>query len=90
MITINAKISPKAKKNELVWVDENNLKIKVTAAQERGRANKAVIDLLSASFNIPKNSVRIIRGKKSRAKLIEIDIEKYKVYNGMGGKQISF
>jgi uncharacterized protein YggU (UPF0235/DUF167 family) len=36
------------------------------------KANIELIDLLSSYFNIPKTSVKILKGLKSKRKLIEI------------------
>ena len=37
-----------------------------------GRANKALITLLSDYFEVPKTKINIIYGQKSRKKIIEI------------------
>ena len=39
---------------------------------EDGRANEAVIELLAEHFDVPKGSLRIVRGHTSRQKVIEI------------------
>lgn len=48
------------------------LKVLVTAAPEKGKANEALIKLLSEYFDIPKGVISIIRGETERNKLIEI------------------
>jgi hypothetical protein len=44
----------------------------VKAPPHEGRANAAVIELLSDHFNVPKSRISIIRGFKGKNKLIEI------------------
>lgn len=39
-----------------------------------GRANKAVVEVLAEFYKVKKSSVRIIRGEKSREKVVEVDI----------------
>ena len=46
---------------------------RVTAAPEGGKANDAVIALLAKRLHIPKRSIRIVRGHKSRDKRISIE-----------------
>lgn len=55
-------------KNEEIW------KIKIDAPAEKGKANKRLIEILSDYFKIPKNKIKIIKGRKSRNKIIEIKI----------------
>lgn len=37
-----------------------------------GKANKALIELLAEHFKVPKSSVAIVGGKKSKIKSVEI------------------
>ena len=69
---INARIIPKSSKNEIVNGEDGVVKIKVTSPPVDGKANKAVIDLLSKKLNVPKKNVRIVSGEKSRNKRIRV------------------
>lgn len=74
---ITVKITPKAAKNEIRgWEEdlfgERILKVTVTSPPEKGKANKALIDLLAKHYGMPKNAFSIIRGETSRIKVIEI------------------
>ena len=46
----------------------DELKVRVTAAPEKGQANKAVIDILSKSFKVGKSKVVLQHGETSRHK----------------------
>ena len=48
------------------------LKVSVTAAPERGKANDALIGLLAEALDLPKRDVRVVRGASDARKLIEI------------------
>jgi uncharacterized protein (TIGR00251 family) len=66
------KVIPKASRDRIVgWVG-GRLKIQVTAAPERGRANDAVIGVLSAALGISRSAVRITAGETSPLKTVEI------------------
>lgn len=64
---------PKASRNAVIGIHDGALKIAVTAAPERGKANKAIINMLSKQLKIPKNSIKIVSGETSSRKIIEIN-----------------
>jgi len=72
MKRINIKVIPKARKN-LVCVEDGIFKVYVNSPPVEGRANRAVIEVLSECFNIRKSNIKIIKGEKSRNKVVEID-----------------
>jgi uncharacterized protein len=47
--------------------------VRVAAPPERGRANDAVVDLLASVLGVPSGSVRVVGGRRGRAKIVEID-----------------
>jgi len=70
---LTVKVQPKAKKVGVEKIDEDTYKVRVHAAPEKGAANKEVIVSLAAYFDVPPSTVKIVRGEKSRVKLIEIE-----------------
>jgi uncharacterized protein (TIGR00251 family) len=46
------------------------LKIYVTAVPENGKANKAIINLLSKEWNIAKSNIEIVKGEHDTSKII--------------------
>lgn len=66
-IIVNIKISPNAKKNEIINEGEF-VKVKITAQPIDGKANKALIEFLSKNFKIPKTSIKILKGETSKEK----------------------
>ena len=69
---ICAKVKPSASRNEIKKRADGTYEIFVTAAPEKGKANKAVIDLLADMFEVKRSSVRIVKGATFRNKVIEI------------------
>jgi uncharacterized protein (TIGR00251 family) len=57
-----------------VGIYNGSLKIKVTVAPEKGKANKVVIEALASYFNIKKSQVQIVSGEISRNKVFRLDI----------------
>lgn len=55
-----------------IYLENDIIKVKVREIAENGKANKAIIDLFSKTFKIPKKSINIIRGIKSSSKTIQL------------------
>lgn len=72
-VRLTVHIAPAAKKNEVVGVLGNQLKIRLQAPPIEGRANAALIRYLAERLDLPKNRVRVLHGSASRHKVIEID-----------------
>ncbi|HIP42343.1 MAG TPA: DUF167 domain-containing protein [Aquifex aeolicus] len=71
---INVKVIPKARKEEVKKVSDNQFIVKVKEPPEKGKANERVIELLSEYFGIPKRKIKILRGITGRNKFVEIDL----------------
>ncbi|MCK4735442.1 MAG: DUF167 domain-containing protein [Methanophagales archaeon] len=48
--------------------------VRITAPAASGKANKATIEVLAGFFGVKKRVIRIIRGKKSREKIIDVSL----------------
>ncbi|MCL4679060.1 MAG: DUF167 domain-containing protein [Alphaproteobacteria bacterium] len=78
MARITVKLTPGAKTNAVAgWetdaAGERFLRVSVTAAPEKGKANAALIKLLAKHWEIPKSAIEIVRGETSRVKVIEVE-----------------
>lgn len=65
-------VRPGARADRIVGVLAGALKIEVTAAPEKGKANKAVGALLAKTLGVAPSSVRIKTGAASRRKRVVI------------------
>lgn len=74
---INIKVTPKAKKEyikkEVLSDGQVLYKVYVTAVAEDGKANQAVINLISQTLKIAKSHLKIVRGVTTREKVIKIE-----------------
>ena len=71
------KLTPNAKINKIdgYFTDENNqqyLKVYTTAIAEDNKANNQLIKLIAKEYNIAKSRISLIKGHKSRFKVLEI------------------
>lgn len=69
---LETKIIPGASRTEIVGWLGDSLKIKVAAPPEKGKANQAVIKLLSEKLALAEESITIVRGSTSQRKVFEI------------------
>ena len=66
-------VQPGAARSEFAGRHGDRIKVRLTARAVDGKANEALVAFLSDHFNVPKRSVRIISGLKSRQKRVQID-----------------
>ena len=76
MEIFEVKVKTNASKNEVKLIDNKKFFVKTTATPEKGRANKQVILLLAKFYKISKNQLEIVRGLKSKNKVIKIFYDK--------------
>ena len=71
---LNIRVLPRSSKNEVVGqMRDGVLKIKLTAPPVEGKANEALIEILSEHFKVQKNKIKIVKGLTSRNKIVEIE-----------------
>lgn len=74
-IYLTIKVHPHARNRAVEEVKKGEYKIRVLSPPSGGKANKEVIETLAAYFDIPLSRVKIVRGMKSRHKLVAIEID---------------
>jgi len=57
----------------VLGLDGDLLRARVTALPVEGRANEALLRLLAEALDVPKSSLRIVRGQRSREKLVAVE-----------------
>ena len=67
-IILRLKIQPRAAKNEISGLQDNALKVRLTAPPVDGAANTACCAFFAQLLNLPKGSISIASGEKSRHK----------------------
>lgn len=72
-VILSIRTQPGSSKNRIVGEYGGRLKLAVTAAPEKGKANKAVIELLADTLRINASSIHIISGESSRDKRFVIE-----------------
>lgn len=70
---IEVKVYPCSCENALVRDDQGRLKVYLKASPEKGKANDALLKMIAKEYGVKKNGVKIILGKTSRKKVLDIE-----------------
>ena len=71
-VRLAVQITPNAKKNEVVGVLDDALKLKLQAQPIEGKANEALVRYLAEMLAVPRSAVTITHGLTSKRKLVEV------------------
>ena len=69
---IRVKVKPFSRQRKIIEMSDGSFVIYVNEPPSEGRANSAVIEMLSDYFNVSKSSIKIVSGYTSKNKIIEI------------------
>ncbi|WP_226624183.1 DUF167 domain-containing protein [Alloyangia pacifica] len=69
---LELRVTPKASRNE-IREEEGQLRVYVTTVPENGKANAAVVKLLSKALGVPKSRLTLVRGAISRDKAFRVE-----------------
>ncbi|OGD18079.1 MAG: hypothetical protein A2W03_14510 [Candidatus Aminicenantes bacterium RBG_16_63_16] len=69
----SVRVHPSARRAGVEKLGPREYKVHVTAAPEKGRANREVLESLAAHLNIPISRLRLVRGAASRIKMILVE-----------------
>jgi len=67
-VVLPVRAQPGARRNEIRGVQDGSLKASVTQSPEKGKANKALVVLLSKTLSLRKSQIELISGETSRQK----------------------
>jgi uncharacterized protein (TIGR00251 family) len=70
---LRLRVSPGAARTELVGRHGEAWKVRVAAAPERGRANEALLRLLSERLGLPPARIALVAGHSGRDKVVLLD-----------------
>jgi len=77
---VRLKVIANAKQDSICGFNGGYLKVKVSKPALEGKANEAVIMLISSFFNVRKSDIKILSGERSNIKTLELNIEE-QVFN---------
>ncbi|WP_353473336.1 DUF167 domain-containing protein [Salipiger sp. H15] len=69
---LELRVTPRASRNE-IREEEGQIRVYVTTVPENGKANEAVVKLLSKALGVPKSRLTLVRGATSRDKAFRVE-----------------
>lgn len=86
--TLELKVIPNAPRNEIAGWLGSALKVKVHAPALEGRANDELLDYLAAELGVPRRQLTLLRGEKSRQKIVRLDgLDETELRRRLGAKR---
>jgi len=72
-VKIQVAVKTKSKVTQVSQLQKFSYSVRLKSIPSENVANKELIQILSEYFSIPKTSIKILRGLKSKHKLVEIN-----------------
>ena len=72
-VRIEIHVQPGASRSEVAGLHGARIKVRIKSPPIEGRANAAVIAWMAEQLGVPRRAVHLIRGDKSREKMIEVE-----------------
>jgi uncharacterized protein (TIGR00251 family) len=71
---LRVKVIPKSSKTELAgYLPDGTWKVKLAAAPEKGKANRALCEFIAEKLGVAKSKVQIVAGEKSHLKRVHVE-----------------
>jgi uncharacterized protein (TIGR00251 family) len=70
--TFRVRVVPRSRRDEVVGLHGDALKIRLTAPPLRGKANRALRKFLAGRLGVPRSAVEILSGHTSRQKRVRV------------------
>jgi uncharacterized protein (TIGR00251 family) len=70
---LRLRVSPGARRTELVGRHGDAWKVRVSAPPENGRANATVLKLVAERLALPGRAVSLVSGHSAREKVVQVD-----------------
>jgi uncharacterized protein (TIGR00251 family) len=67
-VVVRVHVQPKSRRDQIVGMHGDRIKLAVTAPPDKGKANDAVVRLIAAALKFSPSRVEILRGDISRQK----------------------
>lgn len=76
-LTLTIRVTPNAGVDRIEGVEQRDdgqiaLRLRVAAVPDKGRANAAVVALLSKALGVPRSSIQLISGETARLKVLAV------------------
>ncbi len=70
---MKVRVQPGASKNSIELTETDQVRIPTTVSSLRGKANRAIIQIIAKILGAPGSSVEIVQGASSRSKQLQFN-----------------
>ena len=71
---INVKVITRSSKRIIEKLEDGSYRVHLTKPPEGGKANRELLESMSRHLGVSKSSVRIVRGERTRDKVLEVNV----------------
>ena len=71
-VSFTLRVQPRARRDAIVGMHGDALKVALTAAPVDGAANAALLELLADALDVPVRALRLLHGERSRNKTVHV------------------
>jgi hypothetical protein len=71
-VTFRVKVAPRAAREAIAGVRDGALMVRLTAPPVEGKANEALVRMLSRALGVARNRIEIVAGASARTKRLRI------------------
>ena len=68
-VLLPVQAQPKARNNSVIGIHNGRLKVAVTQAPEKGKANNALVKVLASSLGLRRSQIELVSGATSSRKM---------------------
>ncbi len=72
---VTVRVQPSSKKAKIEVLGPTDFKVHVFSPAEKGAANGEMVRALADYFRLPASRIRIVRGERSRIKLVAVKFD---------------
>ena len=72
-IIFQVKVAPAGSRTSIEGIYDDMLKVKLSAAPEKGKANEALIEFLAEKLGVKRKFVKIVSGLTSKVKQVAVE-----------------
>lgn len=72
MALIAVRVKPGASRSEIIGFKDGCWQVRLSAPPVDGKANKALLEMLSRRLKVPRSSLEIVRGQRGRYKQVMV------------------
>ena len=70
--TFRVRVQPGASNNQIIAIQEDALRIRISAPPVEGKANKALVQFLAKQLGLKRSQVKILSGHTTKIKTIQV------------------